>query len=372
MSSTTDLESFALHLQARMRCRTRELALSEDEFNQLALELFALQFEHNLPYRKTCEILNRTPARLEHWSEIPPVPTAAFKEFELSCIPASERTAVFFSSGTSQHRHSHHFHNKESMELYETSLLASFGSLEAQASRPRRCLCLAPPLAQAPHSSLVHMFDTLRRNLEFLTFNFTGKTAYDGAWFLDFPETLRSLADVITSKEPVLLLGTAFSYVHLLDHLAEQNMTLQLPSGSMALETGGYKGRSRVLSKPDLHALITKVLTIPGGHIICEYGMSELGSQAYDSRSMTDRSFARRNFRFPPWARVQIVSPETAKQVGEGEIGLIRVFDLANVYSALAIQTEDLGIRRGMDFELVGRAASAEPRGCSLMLSEST
>jgi len=36
------------------------------------------------------------------------------------------------------------------------------------------------------------------------------------------------------------------------------------------------------------------------------------------------------------------------------------------VYSVLAIQTEDLGIRRGTGFELLGRAAKAEPRGCSL------
>jgi hypothetical protein len=53
--------------------------------------------------------------------------------------------------------------------------------------------------------------------------------------------------------------------------------------------------------------------------------------------------------------------------VDEGETGLIRVFDLANVFSVAAIQTEDLGIRRGEGFELIGRAQLAEPRGCSLM-----
>jgi hypothetical protein len=53
--------------------------------------------------------------------------------------------------------------------------------------------------------------------------------------------------------------------------------------------------------------------------------------------------------------------------VAEGETGLIRVFDLANVYSVLAIQTEDLGIRHGDGFVLAGRAVLAEPRGCSLM-----
>jgi len=48
---------------------------------------------------------------------------------------------------------------------------------------------------------------------------------------------------------------------------------------------------------------------------------------------------------------------------------LIRIFDLANVYSVMAIQTEDLGIRRGSGFELLGRATLAEPRGCSLMVA---
>jgi hypothetical protein len=67
---------------------------------------------------------------------------------------------------------------------------------------------------------------------------------------------------------------------------------------------------------------------------------------------------------------VQIISPETGNEVADGETGLIRVFDLANVFSVMAIQTEDLGIRRGDGFELIGRAALAESRGCSLLAAE--
>jgi hypothetical protein len=74
-----------------------------------------------------------------------------------------------------------------------------------------------------------------------------------------------------------------------------------------------------------------------------------------------------RHFSFPRWARVQIISPETGREVADGETGLIRVFDLANVFSVAAIQTEDLGIRHGDGFELIGREQLAEPRGCSLM-----
>jgi hypothetical protein len=97
--------------------------------------------------------------------------------------------------------------------------------------------------------------------------------------------------------------------------------------------------------------------------------MSELSSQAYDRAAGPSRitHHASRIFHFPPWARVQIVSPETGREVGEGETGLIRVFDLANVYSVMAIQTEDLGTRRSDGFALAGRAVLAEPRGCSLM-----
>jgi len=89
--------------------------------------------------------------------------------------------------------------------------------------------------------------------------------------------------------------------------------------------------------------------------------MSELSSQAYDSEIHPHV------FRLPPWARAQIISPETGQIVGEGDTGLIRILDLANVFSVLAVQTEDLGIRRGDGFELIGRAQLAEPRGCSLM-----
>jgi len=173
-------------------------------------------------------------------------------------------------------------------------------------------------------------------------------------------------------------LGTAFSLVHLLDFLAENNLKFQLPENSRVMETGGYKNRSRSMPKAKLHALISERLGIPPEHIICEYGMSELSSQAYDGVTSDEWRVTRiknslhpspvtRHFRFPPWARLQIISPEAGCEVADGETGLIRVFDLANVFSVAAVQTEDLGIRRGDGFELLGRAKLAEPRGCSLM-----
>jgi Acyl-protein synthetase, LuxE len=374
----------------------------EKDFNQLAIELFALQFQHNAAYRKICEARGLAPGVVEHWTRIPAVPTSAFKELELTCLAPGERTTVFHSSGTTEQKPSRHFHNAESLAVYEASLWSGFvrhavsdfgleqpvGKAEKQSAiRNPQFTILTPPPAQAPHSSLVHMFETVRQKLGAAETAFVGKLAADGSWTLDFNAVVDALLSggdgaspppQTPDARPLLLLGTAFSFVHLLDFLAEQDLRFQLPAGSRVMETGGYKNRSRSIPKTELHRLITERLEVPPSHIICEYGMSELSSQAYDGRAALlrgqdwGRAAARpyRVFRFPPWARVQIISPETGREVADGETGLIRVYDLANVFSVMAIQTEDLGIRRDEHFELIGRAALAEPRGCSLMAAE--
>ena len=57
-------------------------------------------------------------------------------------------------------------------------------------------------------------------------------------------------------------------------------------------------------------------------------------------------------------------------QAPAGTPGLIAIFDLANLSSAVHLLTEDLGVRDGMGFRLLGRAAGAELRGCSLVVEE--
>jgi hypothetical protein len=342
------------------------------QFDTLALELFVLQFKHNSAYRKICEARKLTPQVVEHWTQIPAVPTAAFKELELTSLAPDERTAVFHSSGTTEQKPSRHFHNAESLGVYEASLISWFlenvpPDLEF-AIWDLRLVCLTPPPVQVSHSSLVHMFETVRREYALPPSIFTGRLKEDGSWTLDFVATVNRLQAAGDAGQPLTLFGTAFSFVHLLDYLTAKDLGFQLPKGSRVMETGGYKNRSRVLPKAELHALIAERLGVPRKNILCEYGMSELSSQAYDSAIGAEKGKPMaRHFQFPPWARVQIISPETGREVAEGETGLIRIFDLANVFSVAAIQTEDLGVRRGDGFELIGRAQLAEPRGCSLM-----
>src|SRR2546421_6487223 len=100
---------------------------SGDGFASLARQLFALQFKYNAPYRRFCEARGSRPGIVEHWTAIPAMPTSAFKELEISCLPIGERKAVFYSSGTTEHRPSMHFHNAESLAIYEESVRSWFG-----------------------------------------------------------------------------------------------------------------------------------------------------------------------------------------------------------------------------------------------------
>jgi hypothetical protein len=349
-----ELSNFAARLRGFIA--DSQSAMRNPQFSELALELFALQFNYNSAYRKICEACGRTPEVVEHWTQVPAMPAAAFKELELTSLEPEERTVVFHSSGTTEQKPSRHFHNAGSLAVYEASLWKWF---ELYFGGTGELLFLTPNRITAPHSSLVYMFETVRQMFVLPESVFAGHVSADGSWTIDFAATIKRLETVCDAGSPLTLLGTAFSFVHLLDFLVEKDLRLQLPDNSRVMETGGYKNRSRALPKTELHALISERLGVSRENIICEYGMSELNSQAY--------ARADGKFQFPPWAKMQIISPETGREVAEGEIGLIRIFDLANVFSVAAIQTEDLGVRRGDGFELLGRAQLAEPRGCSWM-----
>ena len=351
-----------LDFAARLR-HSIASGFQKGDFDSLALELFALQFENNSAYRKICEARKLSPKIVEHWTRIPFVPASAFKELEFTSLAQNERTAVFHSSGTTEQQPSRHFHCAESLTVYELSLWNWFEQSilnSAFSIQNSELICLTPPPEQTPNSSLVHMFGTIQQKIGGASQNnFFGKISGDGSWILDSEALLSAINSKFKTQNSKLIFGTAFSFVHLLDYLAEHNLRLQLPTGSRVMETGGYKNRSRSMPKEALHSLIEKFLDVPRKNIICEYGMSELSSQAYAN--------AGGEFQFPPWARVQIISPEAGHEVADGKTGLICVCDLANVFSVAPIQTEDMGIRRGEGFELIGRAQLAEPRGCSLM-----
>ena len=336
----------------------------DTEFNQLALLLFRHQFDRNQPYRRYCESLSCRPTNVGHWTQIPAVPTTAFKDAELTTLQPAERIVVFHSSGTTEQRPSRHFHSMATLALYEEALWPMFAARvtgdEWRVRGSYQLVILTPTPAEAPHSSLVHMMETVRRRLGASFSAFVGATVLKHGRAL--LSKLRSTLHALRSEPPVFLLGTAVAFVRLLDAIK----TLPLPPRSRVMETGGYKGCSREMPREELHAQLSAKLGVPRSAIISEYGMCELSSQFYTRTTHhAPRSMI---FTDPPWVRVQIINPETGREAREGGHGLIRIFDLANRGSVIAIQTEDIGVRHGDGFELIGRAPQAETRGCSLMV----
>ena len=331
---------------------------ADEDFNRVALALFAFQFEEVPIYSRLCQI--------------PVLPAAAFKEHIVSSLGENERTRVFHSSGTTEHVPSRHFHSAESLSIYEASMLPWFQRhflADHPDFGPRGAVFvfLTPNPTLAPHSSLVYMFQKILEEYGGAHSFYAGTCLNaTGAWRLEFDLIDATMRRSIADNRPVAVLGTAFSFVHWLDYLADNKIRLRLPAGSRIMETGGYKGRSRSVAKPELRRLMTKFLAVPESHIITEYGMSELSSQAYDG-VVGQTGPARGTFHFPPWVRTQIISPETGTVAAAGETGLLRIFDPANIRSVMAIQTEDLAAGCGDGFELLGRLEAAEPRGCSLL-----
>ena len=345
---------------------TRDGAAGRDDerFDALARALFAFQFEHCAPYRRFCAARGRTPATVQHWHEIPCVPTGAFKELALHSFPTARTCHVFRTSGTStEQRGALHL---DTLELYEASLLPSFrrGVLPDLAPGARaRLRVLAPAPAEAPESSLSHMFGVVVRELgdEQSGFDVRG-----GA--LDVRGLREALEAACRDAVPVALCGTAFAFVHLLDALAADDAALRLPVGSRVMETGGFKGRSRAVSRAELYAEIEAALGVPPGRVVNQYGMTELGSQFYDT-VLCDPDAPRHKLA-PPWTRVRIVDPETGDDAEPGAVGIVQIVDLVNTGSVAAIQTADLGRTIGDGFDVLGREPDAEARGCSIAADE--
>jgi hypothetical protein len=302
------------------------------DFDSLALRLFAYQYENNLPYQRFCNGRGQTPATVTRWQEIPAAPAAAFKRFPLTCVPESACVKVFHSSGTTSSETSRHFMSAKALELYKASLKEGYA--HAIPKCEAGIIALMPSPDEAPHSSLSFMLEAL------------------GATFAT-PKTLQIL------RHPTCYFGTAFAWVNFFD--ADPNTHLVLPEGSVVIETGGFKGRSREVEKSELYELFTERLGVSPTHCYSEYGMSELASQFY-SQGVDGPKLA------PPWLKTRILDPVTGTDTAPGQPGLLAHYDLANYNSVLAIQTEDMGIwdERG-GFQLLGRAPGAVLRGCSLL-----
>jgi len=337
-------------IQIRKVFETRVLKVMKtgdlpDGFDLLAREIFLYQMRE-CPAVAAYARVRLGPAPPRTWKEIPALPLEAFKLSTVRTFPESETVATFHTSGTTGEKRGQHAF--ATLDLYAASVVEGW----RHASLPKLpMILLLPTPMQMPESSLAAMFDILGRELSLVQ-----RAIWEPGHRVP-PEALHTAREALGSG-PVLIAGTALALLHLLERDAKHQ---PLPEGSWVLETGGYKSSGRDLPKESLYALITKKFGVPPERIINEYGMTEISSQFY-ARGLDQPHQG------PPWMRATVIDPRTGQEAPIGGLGVLRIVDLANVGSAIAIETRDLAVRAEEGFFLVGRDPSALPRGCSRLM----
>jgi len=347
----------------------------DDVFEGWAQRVFAYQFETNPVYAAYVGKRGVTPSQLAHWSEIPWVPASAFKAVPLVSGDSSRVQRVFRTSGTTGagRRGEHHVLD---LNLYKHSLVPNMrrhlysgwpGGPDGEGPI-LPILALAPAPAQAPKSSLSFMLGVA---LEVLSGGEGGFfVTRDGV--IDSVGLTAALVGATALGTPILLAGTAFAFVHWIEWLKEQSGGFNLPPGSLIMETGGFKGRSRVLKRPAFYSALSEAHSVPFEAIVNEYGMTELLSQFYDGPVAATSGMALEARRHvpPPWVRTRVLDPNTLSALPMGEPGLLCHYDLANAGSVMAVLTEDMGVAVDDGFRVLGRVQGAETRGCSLAMDD--
>lgn len=300
-------------------------------FDAMAEAVLRFQRQHNPVYSRYC--------KSNKW-----LPVAAFKHAQVTTFPPEQAERVFESSGTGRGTRSRHYVRR--LAVYDQSATTHFEQVFGRG--PFTLVAHLPHYsAHGNRSSLVHMVDTFVRRYG---------NAHSG-FFLDDPALLqRAVRHRRQGGERLVLFGAAFGLLDLVERGG-----LALPPDSLVVETGGMKTYRRAIDRPTLHRSLAEGFGLPVEHVWSEYGMCELLSQCYTRGGTL--------FYPPPWVRVVVVDPEDPdREMPEGVPGALAVLDLANVYTASALLTEDRAVRRGDGFEVLGRLTGAELRGCNFLL----
>jgi Acyl-protein synthetase, LuxE len=335
-------------------------------FEALALEVFRHQFATVACYRDYCLGLGVRAESVRSLEEVPAVSAVAFKHAKLVDADAvdSPSALVFLTSGTTNGRNGRGRHFVPYPEIYRASAIAHLDRMLFPDRRRTWMLALHPTANRMPESSLARMITWCIEHFG------TGRAlCVADRRAVDLERAMDFLREAEAKRQAVCLLGTTASFGALFGSLRGQGRAIRLPYGSRLMDTGGAKGQVAPL---DAEAVVSEagfLLGINPSLVINEYGMTEMCSQLYDAtafNSGADTPPGQRSKVAPPWLRVAVIDPITLKPVGDGAIGLLSFFDLANVGSVSALLTEDLAKITNGAVQVLGRASTGEARGCAM------
>ncbi len=312
------------------------------DFEKFALVVFKHQARNNLVYRQFLSHLNIDINAIKTIDKIPFLPIQFFKSHKIISNTNSIEQ-VFSSSGTTGNLTSKHY--VTDISIYEKSYITAFEHFYGNV-KDYTILALLPSYLEQEGSSLIYMVDDLIKK---------SNKPKNGFYLDNLSELKKTLIDLDTKREKVLLIGVSFALLDLVEkYLFELKNTI-------IMETGGMKGRRKELIRGELHFKLKKGFGVTNIH--SEYGMTELLSQAYSTGNGV--------FNTPPWMKIFIRDTEDALQLlPHQKTGGINIVDLANINSCSFIATQDLGkTYSNGTFEVLGRFDHSDIRGCNLLLN---
>lgn len=315
---------------------------NEQQFNDVALQIFNYQARNCPVYGRFIEGLEIDRAKIYSISEIPFLPVEFFKSQQV--ISNNDHAGIIFtSSGTTGVVTSRHYVSDVAWytESFRKAFTIFYGDIKKYT-----VLALLPSYLEREGSSLIYMVADLIKE--------SAKT--DSGFFLyNHEELYNRLKKQKKERKPTLLIGVTFA---LLDFTETYN--LNFPD-LIVMETGGMKGRRKEMIREELHELLCEGFGVENIH--SEYGMTELLSQAY--------SKGKGIFNSPPWMKIMVRDPNDPLSIFNDEkTGGINIIDLANFNSCSFIATQDLGkVFKDNSFEILGRFDNSDVRGCNLLIA---
>ena len=332
-------------------------------FDALALELFAWQYACNAPYREFCDAKGIDPADVAHWREIPAFPTEAFKTAIVTSFPPEQAVMAQLTSGTTAIRRGQIFRDETGRELVlaaNRAMTAAYLFPDFAQGQRCRVLILAPSPEMAPSMGMAIGMEETRRH--FGTADSRFLLDFSG---LDIKALIAALEQAETSGVPVAMIGSTSAFVYFFNACRARGLHFDLPAGSRIGDGGGYRGRFGELTQDDYYRLAAEVLGIPASHCVNVLGMAETATNYFDDtlRAAVRGTPSARRRMPPPWARVEVVGIDDLRPLPPGEVGLLRHYDLANLPTVLAVQTDNLGyLDDDGSFQIVGRAKLVDGR----------
>jgi hypothetical protein len=317
------------------------IKIQENDFDAVALELFRYQVAYNELYYDFISYLNVKVEKITSIQQIPFLPIAFFKNFDIKTSGLISEVTFTSSGTTGQQLSKHHVIDAN---FYRQN--ASRGFNQFYGNVQDYCfLALLPNYLERTGSSLVYMVEDFIRQ---------SKYKNSGFFLYEQDKLIRTLQKNKQNNIPTVLLGVSFALLDLAEAYQEDL------SNVIIMETGGMKGQRKEITRAELHDTLTKSFNVKTIH--SEYGMTELLSQGY----------SKGHGLFYPSATMRILTSEITDPLSiqqKGKNGVIQVIDLANIDSCAFIATQDIGVvYADNSFEIKGRIDNSDIRGCNLMV----